>query len=105
MLATLKAGAVYVPVDIASPAARVEKIVTAAAPRAMLASADASRLLAGMTIDARVISVDGVIEGATPVPIDAPGQDSTATAGDNGVPAMRPTFSSPQAPPARRRAS
>ena len=36
MLATLKAGAMYVPVDIASPAARVEMIVAAAAPRLLL---------------------------------------------------------------------
>ena len=76
MLATLKAGAVYVPVDTASPAARIDKIVTAAAPRVMLASADASGLLARMTTDARVISVDGAIDGADAGPTDAQGYDA-----------------------------
>jgi amino acid adenylation domain-containing protein len=45
MLAVLKAGCVYVPVDLRSPAARVEKIVQAAAPRYGLASAPARDLL------------------------------------------------------------
>ncbi|MBV9198116.1 MAG: amino acid adenylation domain-containing protein [Solirubrobacterales bacterium] len=64
MLATLKAGAVYIPVDIASPFARVEKIVTAADPRLLLASVHASELLAQLRVDARLISVDGALDGS-----------------------------------------
>jgi amino acid adenylation domain-containing protein len=45
MLATLKARCAYVPIDIASPAPRVDKIVEAAAPRLLLASAEAVKLV------------------------------------------------------------
>jgi amino acid adenylation domain-containing protein len=45
MLGVLKAGCAYVPVDLASPAARVEKIVQAAEPRFGLANASARELL------------------------------------------------------------
>jgi amino acid adenylation domain-containing protein len=45
MLGVLKAGCAYVPVDLRSPAARVEKIVQAAEPRYGLASAAARDLL------------------------------------------------------------
>lgn len=73
MLATLKAGAVYVPVDIAGPLARVERIVTAADPRLLLASGHASELLAGMSLDAEVVSVAGVIDRAQSTLADAAG--------------------------------
>ena len=76
MLATLKAGGVYVPVDIASPVARVEKIVAAAAPALLLGSADVSALLAGMSIDLGLVSVTGVLEGAESGPQDADGYDA-----------------------------
>jgi amino acid adenylation domain-containing protein len=75
MLATLKAGAVYVPVDIASPLARVERIVAAAEPRLLLASADASALVARIPADAALVSVAGVIDGAQSGPEDADGYD------------------------------
>jgi amino acid adenylation domain-containing protein len=45
MLAALKADCIYVPVDLASPAARVLKILLAADPRLILADAGASTLL------------------------------------------------------------
>jgi amino acid adenylation domain-containing protein len=45
MLATLKAGAIYVPLDPESPAARLEKILRAAGCRYLLASAPAVPLL------------------------------------------------------------
>jgi amino acid adenylation domain-containing protein len=45
MLAVLKADCIYVPIDLASPVARVEKIFLAAAPRLILADATAYKLL------------------------------------------------------------
>jgi amino acid adenylation domain-containing protein len=45
MLATLKVGGVYVPLDLASPAARVAKIVEAAEPRLILTMHEAVRVL------------------------------------------------------------
>ena len=71
MLATLKAGAVYVPIDIASPFGRVEKIVTAADPSVLLASDHASKLLAQLRVDADVVSLGGVLEGAKATFADA----------------------------------
>jgi amino acid adenylation domain-containing protein len=58
MLATLKADCAYVPIDVASPAPRVEKIVQAADPRLILV-ADAARallddVLAGGLVDPAV---------------------------------------------------
>jgi len=76
MLATLKAGAIYVPVDIASPAPRVEKIVAAAEPSLLLASDDASELLASIGTDAGLVSVAGVLQGAEAGPEDADGYDA-----------------------------
>jgi amino acid adenylation domain-containing protein len=75
MLATLKAGAIYVPVDIASPFTRVERILTASEPRILLASADASALLTRITGGAGVVSVAGVIDGAQSGSEDAAGYD------------------------------
>jgi amino acid adenylation domain-containing protein len=45
MLATLKARCAYVPIDIASPAPRVAKIVESAEPRLILAMSEAATLL------------------------------------------------------------
>lgn len=64
MLATLKAGAIYVPIDIDAPAARVQRIVTAAEPRLLLVSPAASQLLGQLTVDAGVAAVEGEVEGA-----------------------------------------
>ena len=45
MLGILKAGCVYVPIDVASPAPRVEKIVSASDPSALLTTRSSGRLL------------------------------------------------------------
>lgn len=45
MLATLKAGCIYVPIDIASPAPRVEKIVESAEPRVAFVAGKATGLM------------------------------------------------------------
>ena len=45
MLGTLKADCIYVPIDVASPAARLEKIVRSADPRVILVTASTAPLL------------------------------------------------------------
>lgn len=45
MLGVLKAGAMYVPMDLESPAARVRRIIDACDPKAVLAAPEGSRLL------------------------------------------------------------
>jgi amino acid adenylation domain-containing protein len=45
MQAALKAGCAYVPIDIASPAPRVERILTAAEPRMLLTAQPATKLV------------------------------------------------------------
>ncbi len=63
MLATLKAGGVYVPVDISSPAVRVQKILASAEPRTVLACAQASKLADELDLaSAELGSVDGELE-------------------------------------------
>jgi amino acid adenylation domain-containing protein len=69
MHATLKAGAMYVPIDLASPAPRVAKIVAAAEPRTLLADRSATSLLDGITREGALTpemvvgSVEGTLEG------------------------------------------
>jgi amino acid adenylation domain-containing protein len=68
-IATLKADCAYVPIDTASPAPRVEKIVQAAGPALMLVTAPAATLLdevlaLGGVGDVPVGSLDGAREGA-----------------------------------------
>jgi len=48
MMATLKAGCIYVPIDITSPAARVEQIVRATKPHAVFVDVTATRLVDGV---------------------------------------------------------
>jgi mycobactin peptide synthetase MbtF len=45
MLGALKADCVYVPIDVTSPAARVEKIVRSADPRVVLVTESSATLL------------------------------------------------------------
>jgi amino acid adenylation domain-containing protein len=68
MLATVKADCAYVPIDVASPAQRVEKIVRAADPSVIVATASTAALvdkIAGCFDDAlRICSIDDtLIEG------------------------------------------
>jgi amino acid adenylation domain-containing protein len=51
MLGVLKAGAAYVPIDTASPAPRVARIVESAEPALVLAAADAAGLLDGLAAE------------------------------------------------------
>jgi amino acid adenylation domain-containing protein len=65
MVATLKAGGVYVPVDVASPAVRVQRILDVAEPRVVLAGGAAAKLTGELRTAAAVVG-----------PEDATGQDS-----------------------------
>ena len=71
MLATLKAGAIYVPIDVASPPARVNKIFAAAAPKLLLAGAEATSLLAETSAGDDVVSVVAAPDGARPEGVEA----------------------------------
>jgi amino acid adenylation domain-containing protein len=87
MLATLKAGGVYVPIDVSSPAARVQMILASATPSFVLASAAASGLVGSLEIDAELGSVEGALEGAAFGPEALSGLDggpppSTTNLGD-----------------------
>lgn len=84
MLATLKAGAIYVPVDIASPPARVERILAAAAPKLLLAGAEAAPLLAATSSRGTVVSVAGALEQAHASLDDARGYDAGPLASVTG---------------------
>jgi amino acid adenylation domain-containing protein len=54
MHAILKAGAAYVPIDPASPAPRIAKILEAAEPRLVLAAAEAGRLIDELVASGRL---------------------------------------------------
>jgi amino acid adenylation domain-containing protein len=75
MLAVLKAGGVYVPVDVASPASRVAKILESAQPRLILACAAAGALAAKLDVDVEVGSVQGELSSAAFGPAGAAGFD------------------------------
>jgi amino acid adenylation domain-containing protein len=65
MLATLKAGGVYVPVDIASPAARVQKILSCAEPCVVLSCEKAAKLADTLELsDTELGSIEGTLEHA-----------------------------------------
>jgi amino acid adenylation domain-containing protein len=91
MHAVLKTGAAYVPIDVASPAARVEKILRAAEPRLLLADAGAAQLVHDLHLDAPVAPVDEDASAHSADPLDAVvGADDTAhilfTSGSTGTP-------------------
>jgi amino acid adenylation domain-containing protein len=66
MLATLKAGGVYVPVDIASPAPRVQKILSSAEPRVVLSCEQAAKLADALELGETLLgSIEGPLERAT----------------------------------------
>ncbi|HEX5853273.1 MAG TPA: amino acid adenylation domain-containing protein [Solirubrobacteraceae bacterium] len=85
MLATLKAGGVYVPLDIASPAVRVQKILASAEPRMVLACAKASKLADELDLASTELgSVEGTLERAAFGPRTLSGFDAgplTSTTG------------------------
>jgi amino acid adenylation domain-containing protein len=81
MLATLKAGGVYVPLDISSPAPRVQSILTSAEPRVVLACAASAGLVGSLELDAELGSVAGMLEDA------AFGPDAPAGFDDGPLPA------------------
>jgi len=113
MQAALKAGCVYVPIDIASPAPRVERILEAAEPRLVLTSQPAAGLVddllargtlgaetvIGSIDDAAVVgerfrsgfgASDAEAFSGEPLPSDATGPDDPAhilfTSGSTGIP-------------------
>jgi amino acid adenylation domain-containing protein len=73
MLAALKAGAIYVPVDVANPAARVRRIIAAAEPRLLLTTPDAGQLLTALDTDVPVAAACGSLPGALFGPDDEVG--------------------------------
>jgi amino acid adenylation domain-containing protein len=64
ILATLKAGGVYVPIDVSSPIARVQKIVASAEPRMVLTCASAAELAGSLAPGVELGSVEGTLEQA-----------------------------------------
>lgn len=63
MLATLKAGCAYVPIDVASPATRVEHVLRAAEPRVLLADESATTLLDQLSDAIPSDAVIGALDG------------------------------------------
>jgi amino acid adenylation domain-containing protein len=112
MQAALKAGCAYVPIDVASPAPRVEKIVQAAEPRLLLTTAGAAGLLdevltartlgsspvvgsledeplAGESFRSAFTRADAAAFSADPVPSTSDARDAAHilfTSGSTGVP-------------------
>lgn len=90
MLGTLKAGAVYVPLDVASPAARVQMIIDSAQPRVVLACEAANALAQSLTVGgaklgtiqagAKLGSVEGALERAAFHPADTQTLDDSQLA-------------------------
>jgi amino acid adenylation domain-containing protein len=86
MLGCLRAGCVYVPIDLASPPARLRLIVEAADPAFALATADAP--LVGLD-ERRVIALESVGPGAEPRPVERRATDPAHilfTSGSTGMP-------------------
>jgi len=84
MLATLKAGGVYVPVDIASPAVRVQRILDVAEPRVVLASLPATKLSEELRIEGELGSVQGDLQNAAFGPQQVAEQDSHSPSSETG---------------------
>jgi amino acid adenylation domain-containing protein len=71
MHATLKAGALYVPIDLASPGPRAAKIVAAAEPRILLADRSAASLLDGLAREG--VLTPNVLVGSLERPLEGDG--------------------------------
>lgn len=78
MLATLKAGGVYVPLDIASPAVRVQHIIDSAEPRVVLAAQAAAKLAGELNIKGELGCVQGELQDAQFGVKDVAERDDTA---------------------------
>lgn len=85
LIGTLKAGAVYVPVDSASPAARVARIIRSAEPSVLLADATATKLVDGL--------VEEGLSDLTVGSLEAPlaGERFTSAFARDDVSALEPT--------------
>jgi amino acid adenylation domain-containing protein len=81
MLATLKAGGIYVPVDISSPPARVQRILDSAAPRLILATSRAAALVDRLDLGAELGTVDGELPGSAFGPAAAASFDADVLPG------------------------
>jgi amino acid adenylation domain-containing protein len=68
MLATLKAGGIYVPVDLASPAPRVARVFSAAEPTIVLALPEATKLLDGLAAEG--VLGESVVIGSLAEPLE-----------------------------------
>jgi len=88
MIATLKAGCAYVPIDTASPTARVARIVRSADPAAALVAGSATGLLdelriaGAVTADVAVGALDDGAMGTPSVPCVFGPDDVTGETGD-----------------------
>lgn len=65
ILSTLKAGAIYVPIDVETPAPGMRRILAAAAPQLILATAESGPLLDGVVDDIAIASVHGGLANAS----------------------------------------
>uniref|UniRef100_UPI0038CC16B7 non-ribosomal peptide synthetase n=1 Tax=Mycobacterium conspicuum TaxID=44010 RepID=UPI0038CC16B7 len=91
MLAVLKTGAAYLPLDPAVPAARMDFILADAAPSAAITTADLRSRLDGhgtAVIDVEDAAVDTGFDTSTPLPAPDPNQIAYLiyTSGTTGVP-------------------
>lgn len=75
ILATLKAGAIYVPIDVDAPAARMRRILDAADPRLILATGQGGPLLESVVRDIPIACADGAMARASLGPEDAASLD------------------------------
>jgi amino acid adenylation domain-containing protein len=90
MLATLKAGGVYVPIDVASPAVRVQRILDVAEPRVVLTSQAAAKLAGELRFEAAAIAPEeAAARDETALPTGTGPHDAAHilfTSGSTGVP-------------------
>jgi amino acid adenylation domain-containing protein len=71
-LATLKAGAAFLPVNLLDPAPRLQRVLELARPRALVASRGSAD-----HVDGHIPVVDPEVSGPDPEPADRPGAGST----------------------------